>query len=80
MESGKEEEICANLIHLFNEFDKAERVNRKFDDVLYEINGFSLEKRQSLIKDAGDGIFVSKGTISKNAVAALYPGILNEIK
>ncbi|XP_065835117.1 SET domain-containing protein 9-like [Oscarella lobularis] len=42
------------------------------------ILGFVVERRPSTIADAGRGVFVAEGKVSRGAVASLYPGTLYE--
>ena len=71
---GQEDEICESIKCLFGKFDEAEKTNDSMDDILFKSFGFNLEKRESSIEGAGDGIFVSKGSIPENSIAAMYPG------
>ncbi|GAB1599758.1 SET domain-containing protein 9-like [Argonauta hians] len=45
----------------------------------HEILGFTIERKPSELKGAGDGIFVTKGTIPKNSFVCLYPGTIYHI-
>lgn len=67
--------VCDNLKDLFDKFNEVEKSSGSIDDALFESWGFNIKKKKSLIKGAGDGVFVSKGMIPRNAVAAIYPGI-----
>ena len=72
---GQEDEICECLKYLFGSFYEAEAKNESSDDAVFKSFGFSLEKKTSSIKGAGDGLFVSRGVIHKNSIAAMYPGL-----
>ena len=70
----QEDAICESLKCLFERFHEAETRDKLPNDVLFDSFGFNLEKRASSIKGAGNGVFVSKGVIPKDAIAAMYPG------
>ena len=75
VEIGQDDEICENLKSLFESFHHAEAMHKSLNDVMFESCGFTLEKKVSSIRGAGEGIFVSRGTVKKDAVAAMYPGV-----
>ena len=43
-------------------------------EIMKDMCGFNLDIRKSSIKNAGDGVFVSRGFIKQYALAAMYPG------
>ncbi len=43
-------------------------------DVMYDILGFTIERGASQIAGGGTGVVVTKGTIPKGCVLAMYPG------
>ena len=65
MEIGQDDEICENLKCLFEGFHHAEAIHKSLDDVMFESCGFTLEKKTSSIKGAGEGIFVSRGVVKE---------------
>jgi len=76
VEIGQDDEICENLKCLFEGFHHAEAIHKSLDGVMFESCGFTLEKKTSSIKGAGEGIFVSRGVVKEGAVAAMYPGTI----
>ena len=48
---------------------------RRNQKILYQKFGFELKVAPSLIENAGMGAFVSKGSVKKRQLVALYPGI-----
>ena len=57
-----------------------ERVDRGLVNALDEAQrkpvGFEIEERESSVEGAGDGVFVSSGTVPRGAVATLFPGLV----
>ena len=41
---------------------------------MYEVMGFSIERRPSIIPNGGRGVVVTRGHIPKGSVVAMYPG------
>ena len=52
--------------------------NSSSQSTMKRILGFVVERRPSTIADAGRGVFVAEGKVSRGAVASLYPGTLYE--
>ena len=42
--------------------------------VMLDELGFKIGRRDSLVPDAGRGVFVTEGHVSKGALVAIYPG------
>ena len=45
-------------------------------DTMYDVMGFCIERRKSIIPDGGRGVVVTRGHIPKGSVVAMYPGNL----
>ncbi|CAM1154281.1 SETD9 (predicted) [Pycnogonum litorale] len=61
------------LEELFTKFEHGQHSERNAD-ILYEHAGFGIEKAKSKIPDCGTGVFISKGSVKKGMIVALYPG------
>lgn len=47
---------------------------KKSQDAVQKYMGFTLERRPSLLKDGGMGVFVVGGPVPKHSLVAFYPG------
>lgn len=61
-----------DMINLDSSWLRAANENSK--RALMEMCGFNIEVRRSFLKDGGEGVFVSRGTVRKGQLVALYPG------
>ena len=71
-----DEEVIDNLKDLFKAFhgagkDISSEVCKK---ILLQTRGFLIERKPSLMQNAGHGVFVTKGCIMKGSMVAFYPG------
>ncbi|XP_002130104.2 SET domain-containing protein 9 [Ciona intestinalis] len=69
-----DENILEQLQVLFSALEKNQGAGLNPNHVVENICGFQIAQQSSSIKEAGTGVFVSKGTVSKGQVVALYPG------
>jgi len=67
-----DEDVMHQLIEIFNKLNSTLHSNS--NEALNAVAGFQLVRKKSQVKDAGVGVFVSKGKVSKGQVVAIYPG------
>ncbi len=78
---AEESKIVSTLQDFFQDLHENEKKTDREEKpksaqvILKEKFGFSIERKQSKIKNAGHGVFVSDGYIPENNIAAMYPGI-----
>eukprot|EP00794_Sanderia_malayensis_P008146 gene8146-9017_t len=65
-----ESKIIQDLSNIFEEFHS----NVVEKNAIKDVFGFEIERKESNIKNAGYGVFVTSGCIPANHIAALYPG------
>ncbi|XP_076800428.1 SET domain-containing protein 9-like [Clavelina lepadiformis] len=68
------EEVLGQLTSIFSYFKHVESSKQNSNAILEEVAGFQITCRQSEIPGAGNGVFVSSGSVKKGQVVAIYPG------
>lgn len=71
--------ILLSSINFFEQISVAHttEVYKENLEILYTTAGYRIERSESSIPSAGLGVKVTKGTVPKNCIVAMYPGYKN---
>lgn len=61
--------------HISDQLSKQSRdIHERNKCILYEKEGFIVERQTSTIHGGGTGVILTKGQAAKNTIVAMYPG------